>query len=127
MLLTKIKWMAIGVAVMASTVFIYNHRDAFKSSSSNNSVYKKINPEFASYISAFTTGYVSTGTTIKIKLSNEFGGAMQLNTPVKEKYFSFEPSIEGETVWKDAQTIEFKPKERLKPGQLYKATFHLST
>jgi len=126
MLLTKIKWMAIGVAVMASTVFIYNHRDAFKSSTSANGVYKKINPEFASYISAFTTGYVSTGTSIKVKLSNEFGATMQLNTPVKEKYFSFEPTIEGETIWKDGQTIEFKPKERLKPGQVYKAIFHLS-
>ena len=51
---------------------------------------------------------------------------MQLNTPVKEKFFSFEPSIEGETIWKDGQTLEFKPKERLKAGQVYKATFHLS-
>jgi alpha-2-macroglobulin len=126
MLLTKIKWMAIGVAVTAAGVFVYNHRDSLKSNSSSNGVYKKINPEFASYISAFTTGYVSTGTTIKVKLSNEFGNTMQLNTPVKEKYFSFEPNIEGETIWKDGQTIEFKPKERLKPGQLYKATFHLN-
>ena len=92
MLLTKIKWMAIGMAITASGVFVYNHRDSFSGSGNgkNNGIYKKINPEFASYISAFTTGYVSTGTTIKVKLSNEFANTTQLNTPLKENYFSFE-------------------------------------
>jgi len=128
MLLQKLKWMAIGVAMTASGVLIYNNRDAIRNltgSNRNAGVVNKINPEFASYISAFTTGYVSTGTTIRIKFANEFAGATQLNKALEEKYFSFEPEIEGEAVWKDGQTMEFKPKERLKPGQLYKATFHL--
>jgi len=129
MLLTKLKWMAVGVAITASAVFTYNHRDFFKNltgSKSSTGIYNKINPEFASYISAFTTGYVSTGTTIKVKLSNEFANSTQLNTPLKDEYFSFDPKIEGETIWRDAQTLEFKPKERLTPGQTYKATFHLN-
>ncbi len=121
--------MAIGVAMTAGVVLIYNNRDVFKNltgSNKNNGLVNKINPEFASYISAFTTGYISTGSTIKIKLSSEFANNAQLNTPLKENYFSFDPSIEGETVWKDGQTMEFKPTERLKPGQIYKATFHLN-
>ncbi|MDP3556836.1 MAG: MG2 domain-containing protein [Bacteroidota bacterium] len=129
MLLSKIKYMAIGVAITTGVVLIYNNRDIFKNltgSHKNAGIVNKINPEFASYISAFTTGYISTGSTIKIKLSSEFVNNTQLNAPLKEKYFSFEPSIEGEAVWKDGQTMEFKPKERLKPGQIYKATFHLS-
>ncbi|MFO0357461.1 MAG: alpha-2-macroglobulin family protein [Sphingobacteriaceae bacterium] len=128
MLLTKLKWMAIGVAITASGVWVYNHRDALKNltGSNSNAVYKKIDPEFANYISAFTTGYISAGSTIKVKLSSEFANSTQLNAPLKEEYFSFEPSIEGETVWKDGQTLEFKPKERLKAGQQYKATFHLN-
>jgi uncharacterized protein YfaS (alpha-2-macroglobulin family) len=128
MLIQKLKWMALGVAMTATTVWVYTHRDSFKSLSGtnkNSGMVNSINPEFASYISAFTTGYVSTGTTIKIKFANEFAGTTELNKPLMEDYFSFEPSIEGETVWKDGQTIEFKPKERLKQGQLYKATFHL--
>src|SRR6218665_441822 len=84
-----------------------------------------IDPEFASYISSFTSGFISTTSSIRIKLSKELSGSTQLNTPVKEKYFSFDPSIEGETVWKDAQTLEFIPKEPLKPGQSYEATFYL--
>ena len=129
MLLQKVKYMAIGMAMTAGVVLIYNNRDVFKNltgSNKNGGVVNKINPEFASYISAFTTGYISTGSTIKIKLSSEFANTTQLNKPLEEKYFSFSPSIEGETVWKDGQTMEFRPKERLKPGQIYTATFNLS-
>ncbi len=129
MLLTKIKWMAVGMAITVSGVWVYNNLDYLKSLSGSKNysgIYTSINPEFANYINAFTTGYVPTGTTIKIKMSNEFASNTQLNTPLKEDYFSFDPAIEGETVWKDGQTLEFKPKDRLKPGQLYKATFHLN-
>lgn len=128
MLLDKIKWMAVGVALTAGTVFVYNHRDSFKNlggSSRSSGMVSQINPEFATYISAFTTGYISTGATIKIKFANEFSGSTELNKPLESGYFSFSPSIDGEAYWKDGQTIEFKPKERLKPGQAYKATFHL--
>lgn len=128
MWLNKVKWMVLGMAITGAGVFVYNNRDYFKSltgSSYNSGPAYKINPEFASYISAFTTGYVSTGSTIKVKLSSEFANATELNTPLKEEYFSFEPSIEGEVVWRDGQTLEFKPKNRLEPGTNYKATFHL--
>ena len=126
---TKVKWMAIGMAVTFAGVLIYNNKDAIKelTGSSKNSLHvSKINPEFAGYISAFTTGHISSGSTIKIKLTSAFATGMELNAPLKETYFSFEPELKGETVWKDAQTLEFKPTERLKPGQTYKATFHLN-
>lgn len=129
MLFEKIKWMAVGIALTASSVWIYNHKDAFRSlggSNQNKGIVNRINPEFASYISAFTTGYISTGSTIKIKFASELSGATELNKPLTQDYFSFSPSIEGEAYWKDAQTIEFKPKERLKPGQIYKTVFHLN-
>jgi uncharacterized protein YfaS (alpha-2-macroglobulin family) len=129
MVLTKLKWMAAGIAITVLAMWMYDHRDTLKNltgSNYNTSFTSQVNPEFASYISAFTTGYISSGSTIKLKFSSEFAGNARLNAPVKESYFSFEPALEGETVWKDAQTIEFKPKEHLKPGQVYKATFHLN-
>lgn len=127
MWLTRLKWMAIGVGLAIGGVVIYNNRDAirdFTGSSKNGVTVARINPEFAGYISAFTTGYISSGSTIKIKLSTAFANT-ELNTALKEKYFSFEPEIKGETVWKDAQTLEFRPAERLKQGETYKAVFHL--
>ena len=129
MWVTKVKWMVLGIALTMSGVWIYNNKDAIKelTGSSNNSLNSpKINPEFAGYISAFTTGYISSGSTIKIKLSSAFSSDTELNTALQEEYISFDPEIKGETVWKDAQTLEFKPTERLKPGQTYKATFHLN-
>jgi alpha-2-macroglobulin len=128
MLFQKIKWMAVGVAITAASLWVFNQKEIFKnlSGSKSNSGITRVNPEFASYISAFTTGYISTGSSIRVKFANEFSGATELNKALKEDYFSFEPDIEGETVWKDGSTMEFRPKERLKPGQSYKATFHLN-
>ena len=127
MIITKLKWMAVGMAITMSGVWVYNNASRLKFGSSGTaSVFQSINPEFAGYIQAFTTGYVSTQSSIKIKLSSEFGANTQLNKALDKAYFSFEPAIKGETVWKDAQTLEFKPAEKLEPGQSYKATFHLN-
>ncbi len=122
---SKLKYLALGVAVVViSALVIYKINSGKNSKHSENQVYS-IDPEFASYISSFTSGFVSSNSTIKIKLSKEFAGTTELNTPLKENYFSFDPSIEGQTVWKDAQTLEFTPKEPLKGGQVYRATFYL--
>jgi alpha-2-macroglobulin len=126
MILTNLKWMALGMVITFSGVWVYNNSGKLFGSSQKQTPYQTINPEFAGYIQAFTAGYVSAQTTVKIKLSNEFGANEQLNKALDKAFFSFEPSLKGETVWKDAQTLEFKPAEKLVPGQMYKASFHLN-
>lgn len=126
MLSSKLKYVALGVAVVAIGVLVYYKTLSGKNSKHPENVVYSIDPEFASYISSFTSGFISSNSTIKVKLSKEFAGSIELNTPLKEEYFSFEPSIEGQTLWKDAQTLEFIPKEPLKGGQVYKATFYLN-
>ncbi len=129
MIKQNLKWMAIGVAISAAGLFIYNKVANYKKLSGNNlltDVQYQINPEFANYISAFTTGYISSNSTIKIKLTNELNSSTELNTAIQEKLISFSPEIEGTLVWKDAQNLEFKPTSRLKAGQKYKATFFLN-
>lgn len=120
--------MAIGMGITFSGVWLYNHKDSFKSLNAkySNGFTNAINPEFASYIRAFTTGYVPSNTSIKIKFASELSDSTILNTPLTEEYISFSPNIKGDLVWKDAQTLEFRPKERLKAGQRYKATLALS-
>jgi len=86
---------------------------------------EKINPAFSEYISAFTSGYISKESTIRILLASEVNG-VELNKPVEEKLLKFSPNIEGTTVWIDSRTIEFRPKSKLPSGQKYEATFHLS-
>jgi hypothetical protein len=41
-------------------------------------------------------------------------------------YFDISPSVEGKTVWLDNQTIEFRPSQRMKAGQIYEVAFQLS-
>jgi len=128
MFLNRIKWMAVGAAIVVVSTWLFNSKDILKKLTGSNKFgteQNKINPEFAQYISAFTTGYISSGSTIKIKFASELQQNVELNTPVKEKLFSFEPEIAGDAVWLDGQTIEFRPKDRLAAGQLFKASFHL--
>ena len=86
---------------------------------------EKINPAFSEYISAFTSGYISKQSTIRIFLASEVEG-VELNKPLENKLFDFSPKIEGTIVWVDNRTVEFRPKSNLPSGQSFEATFHLS-
>lgn len=124
----KVKYLVITVIIAAGLALLYYQTDIFKNlknHGSSSAPVNKIDPAFAAYISSFSSGYISSGSSVKIRFNRELSGSTQLNTALPEDYFSFDPAIDGKTVWKDAQTIEFIPNERLKPGQLYEATFHL--
>jgi len=86
---------------------------------------EKVNPAFSEYISAFTSGYISNQSTIRIILSSENPNEVEFNKAVEEELFEFSPSIKGTTVWVDNRTIEFRPEGKLPSGQNYEATFHL--
>ena len=86
---------------------------------------KEIDPEFARYISAFTYGNVSSDAFIQVELLQEIP-AVELNAEVKEKLFSFSPSVKGQTFWVNGNTIRFVPDAgELEPGKEYKVGFHL--
>lgn len=124
----KIKWLLVGVILTLTPIYVNNNWSTLKqlgAGTSNKFEFEKINPEFAQYISAFTTGYISSGSTIKIKFTSQILENVPLNTPIEEELFSFDDDIEGETYWSDAQTLVFKPKQRLKAGEIYEGVFYL--
>ncbi|ATL46084.1 hypothetical protein COR50_02280 [Chitinophaga caeni] len=84
-----------------------------------------MNPEFAKYIEAYTTGVISKQSAIRIQLNGQTNITHTVNEPLEEKVFDFSPSIKGKAVWIDATTIEFRPEENLQPGKKYSATFNL--
>ncbi len=86
----------------------------------------EINPEFTAYITAFTAGYVSHESSIRIYLAEDYHGTVSPNQPVTEKLFRFQPLLKGETYWIDSRTIEFKPDEKMKSGTKYHVSFDLS-
>ena len=86
----------------------------------------KIDPAFAQYISAFTSGSISSGSTIKIRFANEVKSIPEFNTALDNNFFDFTPSIKGKAYWIDNKTIEFRPDEKLPSDQFYDANFALS-
>ncbi len=86
---------------------------------------KEIDPAFAQYISAFTSGSISVAGKIRIQFTQPFIEGIQPETKVSEPLISFSPSIPGELVWVDSQTLEYRPSEWLEQGENYTCTFDL--
>ncbi|MBN8702819.1 MAG: hypothetical protein J0M08_07125 [Bacteroidetes bacterium] len=97
-----------------------------KYQSSNGAGSSQQKQNFSSYILAYTWSHISVESTIRIVLANPTQAEVEIGVPVKERLFEFAPSIEGEAVWLDSKTIEFKPKYKLEPDKLYRASFYLS-
>ena len=86
----------------------------------------EINPAFSSYISAFTSGVISSGSSIKIRLySNDYKN-VDTQTPIDKDLFDFDPEIDGEAYWLDYRTIKFQPKEKLPSGTVFDGEFYLA-
>lgn len=88
---------------------------------------EKENPAFAAYINAYTSGIISSESTIRILLTNEMEAPVEVGKPIDKKIFDFSPEIKGTTVWVDSRTIEFRPEKPLPNGTVYKAEFELGS
>ncbi len=86
---------------------------------------KKQDPsQFAKYIDAYTSGTISKKSNIRVHLASAVSTVTDLGQ-TSDKIFDFSPSIKGKTYWIDAQTVEFRPEEALKPDQQYQASLNL--
>lgn len=108
------------LAVVAAGIFYFT-----------NSVGKKptqsfINPAFSAYISSYTAGVISTNSSIRIGITQAVADSSEIGKEVNTKLFELSPKVSGKTMWLDAQTLEFKPDERLQSGQIYEVNFSLS-
>jgi alpha-2-macroglobulin len=83
-----------------------------------------VDPGFSEYISAYTSGIISTGSVIKIELTKGVQG-IHGNDEIDRSYFDFSPNIEGKAFWADDRTIIFRPDKKLKQNQVYTAEFKL--
>ncbi len=103
---------AVGIAVIAYFSF-YQHKKV------------KFDPAFKTYISAYTSGVISSEAAIRVQLTADVVKPEEVNTAVKKELFNFSPSIKGNAVWVDTRTIEFRPSGRMEAGTEYTATFYL--
>ncbi len=86
----------------------------------------EINPAFGEYISSYTSGVISANGKLRIILTNPVGDSAEIGKEVSAKLFDFSPSISGKTYWLDSRTLEFRPNEKMRSGQVYEAEFFIS-
>ncbi|MDI9338796.1 MAG: MG2 domain-containing protein, partial [Alphaproteobacteria bacterium] len=84
----------------------------------------KIDKDFATYISRYTSGVVSNKTTIKIVFIADLPSQITNNKDL-QNLFEFSPKISGTVRWVNAATIEFIPQNTLPSGTLFTGKFFL--
>ncbi|MFL9844603.1 alpha-2-macroglobulin family protein [Flavobacterium rhizosphaerae] len=80
---------------------------------------------YRDYITAFSSGIISTKDPIKVSLTNPVSGWQQ-GQELDRAYYSISPDAEGKVVYMENNTIAFKPKGKLKQDTEYRVTLHLS-
>ena len=86
----------------------------------------EVNPEYAAYISAYTSGLVSTESHVKVILQSDYPFDTNGDKSIKEDIIKFYPSIPGTAYLTENATIEFVPNEKLKQGTIYTGKLDLS-
>ncbi|MBC7383385.1 MAG: hypothetical protein H7296_10405, partial [Bacteroidia bacterium] len=113
---TKTIFMAISIAAIIGIIYFFTSRSAHKKQD-------RINPAFASYISAHTAGIISRDARIRIHFAGNFADSSKVGSIAE--VFEFSPKIKGEAKWIDASTIEFKPEKPMVSGEKYEGVFLL--
>ncbi len=86
----------------------------------------KFNPEFGNYISAFTTGVISSQDPIKIKFHPELNlEGLNPGDLVDMDLLKFSPKIRGSLYLEDKHTLRFVPDKSLVSQEVYSAELDL--
>ncbi len=85
----------------------------------------KEHAELAEYISAYTSGIISKESTIRLVFTSDMVDKDKINQPVEKAPLNFVPSLKGEFLWTNPQTLEFRPSEIMPPGTEYTASLNL--
>lgn len=74
------------------------------------------------YVYAYTSGTISKASPIRVRFASAVG---QDGGEAPTDIISFSPSVSGDAMWEDAQTLRFEPTEYFKPQTAYVATVNL--
>jgi alpha-2-macroglobulin len=84
-----------------------------------NKVAKKMTQSMAAYVYAYSTGTVSRQQPVRVRFTSQLVKPEQVGKAVESSIFSLTPSVSGNAVWEDAQTILFKPETAFEAGKTY--------
>lgn len=82
----------------------------------------QVDPAFATYISAYTSGVVSCTTDVRIQLAEQLKDVKPADL---EKLFEFEPSVKGTIRLLDERTVVFTPDKPLDSKETYTCEFRI--
>ncbi len=77
-------------------------------------------------VAAFTSGTISRESPIRVAFHEAVAPPDQVDRPLAEAPFHFDPKIAGVAVWAAPDRIEFRPAERLPAGKTYGASLDLA-
>jgi len=117
------KRIGFGILIIALITFFVFY---FTSSKSERGDLGAINPAFGEYVSSYTAGVISSGSPIRIILTEDVVDLDMVGKEASTKLFSLKPSTAGKVVWLDTRTVEFQLTSRLISGQIYEIDFYLS-
>jgi len=83
-------------------------------------------PEFNPMVSAFTSGIISAESPVMVRFANAFADSVQPGSNVPQGILTISPKTDGNAVYVDQQTIEFRPDSRFKQGTKYEVSVKIS-
>jgi len=107
----------IGVFVILAIVLIVRTR---------SQAIIKVNPAFREYVSAFTSGVISTESTVKVRLNFDVADSSKFEKVIEDDLFSISPDVDGKAYWIDTRTVEFRPDKKLPANELFTVRFRLN-
>ncbi len=113
------------LAVLILTTALFVLMPFVSKTSHGRAKINKVNPAFKEYIAAFTSGFVSSESKLRIVLQKPATISVEKNKELENDLFSFSPGMDGKIVWIDDYTVEFKPAENLGNNKLYDIAFDL--
>ena len=80
----------------------------------------------AAYVYAYSTGTISRQEPVRVRFTSQMVKPDEIGKAVESSIFSLTPSVSGNAVWEDAQTIKFTPEAAgFASGQSYLGTVAL--
>lgn len=120
----RISWKKAGLVLLLAAVIV-SVLIYLPGSKPDRPVPGYVNPAFAEYISSYSAGVLGSGAVVRVTFVRNIADTADIGADSR-RLFSLSPSVRGATVWTSASSVEFRPEQRLKSGQVYHVDFDLA-
>jgi alpha-2-macroglobulin len=86
---------------------------------------KKMTLSTAAYVYAYSSGTVAKEQPVRVRFTSAVVRTDEIGKSVESGVFNVSPSVSGNAIWEDAQTIRFTPEKGFKSGETYLASVRL--